>query len=427
MAFAQGTSESVLIGLESSYNTLPGSVTAEKIPVTNPSIQPGRNKFTAQALTGVPEPRPVVFGKVGDDGDLGIECNPASLCTGLRGLYTAPVVGGTAALYNLQYVFGAQSYHFIEERHSDITQFVLYNGVLFHGANFQFGAEGLMESRFRVMASGKQTYSGSTAVNSTITDRTGYDPFSYLLCRIKQGGNVIGYSQSVELNVDRKPGNAVAQDQSTYRAAVFTEIPEVSGKMTALFQDAVLANIAMSGTETSLEIWVPTLGNGYAILCEMPTVRFRPPQKRTQGTGIVQIELEFDVYGKAGTSKIAGKTWGQYLAVAGFPALNTLTLVISPDGGGNQTFTMTASENTPDAVVTKINATATGFLASVDRASGDTGGVLRLQSTTTGSASSVRVQSSSTAAVSLGFDTNVTHTGYDGKSMLWTIFSPLNT
>jgi hypothetical protein len=425
MPNAQGTGASVVLGFESTFNVLPGTPPGEKVPVVNPSLNPSRNTFRSNSLTGVPEPRPVVFGKVGDDGDLGIECNPASFSTANKGLFGTPRVGGVT-LFNLEYTFGAQPSMYLEERHTDVNQYFLHNGLLLGGTQWTFGAEGLMEARYRVMASGKVAINGSSQISGAVTDRTGYDPFSYLLCRIKQGGSVIGYSQAVEVNIDRKLGSAIAQDQATYRAAIFSEIPELTGKMTALFQDAVLANLSLSGAETSLEIWCPGL-TGYAILCELPTIKFRPYKKNINGTGLVTLDLEFDGYGKAGVSQVAGRTWGGYLSASAFPALNTLTLVLLIDGGGNQTITFTASENTLDLVVTKINATLTGALASADRAAGDVGGVLRIQSSTKGTGSSVRVQSASTAAVLLGLDTNVTHTGLDGKSIVTTVFSSLNS
>jgi uncharacterized protein YjdB len=138
----------------------------------------------------------------------------------------------------------------------------------------------------------------------------------------------------------------------------------------------------------------------------------------------VQQKLEFDAFGKVGASLSAGRAYSSYWTDATLPALNTLTLVVSPNGGANQTFTFTSSDTTMDAVAARINATATGMTASVDRQAGDTGGVLRIESNNKGANASIQVQSASTADTVLAIDNNL-HSGYDGKSIVATVFSPL--
>ncbi|HEX8851278.1 MAG TPA: phage tail tube protein [Gemmatimonadaceae bacterium] len=420
--YGQGTSESLTLGFENGFKTMPNApVTGDKVPVTSPNIRPERNKFTSNALTGSHEPRPIVFGKVGVSGSFGLECNPASLMPVCKGLFGGVRSSGVSGVFAVEYYLSTMLPMFIQQSHADINQYLLWNGIYLGSTTWQFGSEGLMECTVNVMGA-KQSVFSATQIGGTVTDRTGYEPFSYLLVRIKQGGTVIGYSQAVELTIDRKLGKAMAQDQTNEVAVVFSEVAEIMGKMTALFQDATLLNLALSGAETSLEIWLPSI-NGFGLLVELPTIKFRPPAVVTNGTGLVTQELEFDVYGKAGVSLHPGRVRSNYIS-GSTTALDTLTLVIAVDGGADQTVTF-ANPADVNAVVTQINAQTTGLTASLDRAATDTtAGVIRIESDTKGTTSSVVVKAASTADVILGFD-NAVHSGLDGKSILVTILTPV--
>jgi len=420
---AQGTSESLTLGFENGFKTMPNSpVPGDKVPVTNPNIRPERNKFTSNALTGSPEPRPVIFGKIGVSGSFGLECNPASLMPVCKGLFGGTRTSGVAGVYAIEYYLSTMLPMFVQQNHTDINQFLLWNGIFLGSTTWTFGSEGLMEATVNVMGA-KETVFSANQVDGTITDRTGYEPFSYLAVVVKKAGTILGYSQSVEITIDRKLGKAMAQDQTNEVALVYSEVAEISGKMTALFPDATFLNLALAGSETSLEIFLPSV-NGYGMFVELPTVKFRPPAVVTNGTGVVTQELEFDAYGKSGVSKLPGRVRSSYFTTATLPTLDTLTLVIAVDGGADQTVTFAAPADLA-AVVTQINAGTTGLTASLDKNNDDTtGGVIRIESDTKGTGSSILVKSASTADVLLGID-NATHSGLDGKSILVTLLTPL--
>ena len=423
MANAQGTNESLIIGNETSFKVMPGSPTGDKLPVINPSFRPTRNKFKPASLTGSAEPRGIALGKIGVDWQFGLDANPASLQSVLNNILPSRRQYGLGPLYVNDFCLGALVSKFAQQSLADITKHFLANGLYFGSISMSIGAEGNMEAQVAGKAAKMPAAVGASVVTGTVTDRTGYDPFSYLLVRVKSGGTTLAYSQQVDLSIDRKLGQSVAQDQTNEQAIIFSEIADVTGSMLALVPDSVLFDAALVGADTSLEIWVPGL-TGYAVLFELATIKFDPAEIQTNGTGMVQQRLGFEAQGKTGQSKYPGRNWSNYLTVAAFPALNTLTLVIAADGGGDQTITFTASETTPDLAVTKINTTLTGALASVDRQAGDTGGVIRIESLTKGTTSSINVKAASTADALLGFDNNV-HAGKDGVSVLATVFSPL--
>ena len=421
MAYAQGTSESLFLGKEDSFKTMPATVNGDKIPVISPNIRPNRNKFQSQALTGVRQPRPVKFGKVGASGSFSLECNPGSLILPLEmAMGTVELFGG-ATVKTRRYSLGALVPWWIQQSHTDVGKHFLWNGIYGGGFTFNFGAEGIMEAEFPVMGA-RQSIFNSSQINGTILDRTGYDPFDYLLIRVKRGGVTLAVSQSVTLRLDNRLGQAVAQDETNEQAVIFTEIPEVTGSGTFLFQDTTELDLALTGTETDLEIMVPDASGAY-VLCYVPSLRFGPAAPPTNGTGLVTVQLDFDAYARGAASAHAARLRSKYFSSAAVAGLSGQTLVISVDGAADQTVTFAAGDDTLTEVVAAINTQTTGLVASVERRAGDTGGVILLQSDTKGTTSSLEIDAASTAT-GLEFQTTAV-SGLTNQSLVVELVTPI--
>jgi hypothetical protein len=408
MPHAQGMSESLYIGFESSFKTLPGSVTADKVPVISPNIRPSRNKFTSQALTGSPEPRNTVFGKIGVEGDIRAECSPTSLYPWLKGLYGTPTTGGTSDLYHHRFNLGTMLSMFFESRHADLTKYFVHKGIYIGSGAFQFPTEGIMEATFGFMGATSAVSSGSSIINSTITDRTTLKPLSYLYGRLKRDGSTVAYVKLLTVDVNRRLGKDTAIDETNEIAVIFSEVAEVTGRITALFTEPNLYDDSLLGTELSLEIWVP-YGSGQGFMLYLPVVILDPFSRVTNGTGLVTLEGGF-------TAQTTGSTKAKVFSkfFSNETGLDTLTLVISVDGGGDQTVTFAATDNAPEEVVTVINDGTTGCTASVLRQNGETGAVVVIESDTAGTGT-IQVKSASTADTTLGFD-NAVHSGLSNVS-----------
>lgn len=393
-----------------------------------PAFNPDRPTFTPTSLTGRREPRPTRTGKLMVPGSYNLECNPASMVPSCKAFFGGEdIIGGLAVaspVYPHRFHMAALASWFAEERFSGITQFLLAKG-LYHGSTtWKFAEQGFMEATFN-HRSGEIGMSGATSVTGTIIDTTGYDPFDYILMVVKMNGSVIAYGQNEELTFDNKLVEALAQDSTRFLAAVGTEIPVFSGKGTFLFQDAALFNLAIASAEVSFEWWIPH-ERGYGLLVEAPLIRLKPGAVAPQGTGFVLENISFDGYGRAGTG-LPARVWSGYWKTSTLPSMTGLTLIVNADGLGDETVTF-ASPTTLDAIVTAYNAAATHSVMSVDADPEDHtatgGGVLRIQSKTNGTTSTLVVNASSTADAVLGFS-NTAQAGLDGVSLVATVLSPL--
>jgi hypothetical protein len=412
MPFAQGMRQAIFLLPESAFKTLAGTVTADKVPVINPSFRPIRNQFQSNALTGSPEPRAVILGKVGVEWDAGIECNPSSLDPWLTKLCGTRVSGGSADLFHRRYNLGDMSSFAVEDSHADLVKFLGYRGLYVGSGSFQFATEGAMEAQVSGLGAKALASVGATVINSTITDRTTLAPFSYLYGRVKKNGATIGYVKTATLDINRNLGRDMAMDETNELAVIFSEIASVGGRITALFSSVELYDEALGDSAVSLEFWIPYgLGQGFLVI--LPSVVLQPFAVQTNGTGLCTLEGSYTAQG-IGTT--AGRVWSKYFTSE---ALNGLTLRVKVDGAAAQVVTFAPSDDTPEEAAAAVNAQTTGCTASVLRMVGETGGVLSIASDLAGSGGSIEIEAASTAEVLLGID-NAVHTGLTNVSMeLW--------
>lgn len=406
MAFAQGMFEALYGGFETSFKTLPGTPTADKEPVINPAFRPAVNMFQSEALTGSAEPRPVILGKVGVDLSFELEASKESLTMPLKGLFGAPTSAGTTGYYDHYYVLGTQPSMFFEQRHTDISQNLLWKGCYIGEGQFNFESEGLCRVTFSGMGATQTNEGSSTVITGTITDKTGQDPLNYMDGAIKENDVTLGYVQSVNFRINRRLDKRNHIDATNEVGVIFSQVAEVTGTVKASFQDKALLDKALASTETSMECTIYSLGHGLRVL--FPTVKFKPTSPITNGTGLADIDFEFTAYARGTASDIAGEVCSKYFTTL---ALSGLTLIIATDGAADQTVTFAAADDTPTEAAAAINTQTTLCTASVEN------GRVVIRSDTKGTTSSVKIQVASTADITMGYD-NVVHNGYGAKSVL---------
>jgi hypothetical protein len=417
VAPAQTAFETLLLGFETTPGSFPSPRDAVLLPATG-AFNPARNQFQSKAPTGRRQPRPSQYGKIGIEGSYHLECSKESVTSPFKALLSAPRSSGTTGFYSHQFGFGSILSTFIEQRHSDIGAgggYFTINGGYHSHATLNFTAEGLMEADFNVMGIKNSPGLTTEQVTGTVVDKTGEDPFSYLLTRVTIGGVVKGYVESVALNINNNMTRSNAMDQTAYSHAVFADVPTVDGSIVAEFEEKDLFLLADAATETSLEIFLPC-GSGHGHYVELPTFKLRPGWPQAQG-GVVRSTFQFDGYGKVGASDVAGVVRSMYFTSL---SLNGLTLLISPDAGGDQTVTFGASDDTPDEAAAAINTQTTLMTATVDRQAGEIGGVVILKTDKKGSTGSIKIQAASTADTVMGFD-NAVHSGLDGQAVVLTV------
>jgi len=330
----------------------------------------------------------------------------------LGGVVTA---NGAGTVVAREYYPAALPSLFIESSHSDISQHVLNNGCYAGAGAFNFEREGAIAP---VRLSGmftEQAIAGSSGVTGTITNRTARQVLSQTLIRIAVGGTTIAYGKAETLNINRGISEDFEQDETNKISGVFQGALTIDGTCTVNFKDTEHYDRSVLRDLVRFDIWIPD-GSGYGVWVELPNTLFSPVGPDLSGN-VATLSGPFAC--QDGT--IPARCWSDFFTT---PAdLDTLTLLIDVDSGGDQTITFAASDNTPALVVTKINATLTGATAKVIRQAGETGGTVYIEHDTPG-AGTLQINATSTADTVLGFD-NVSHAGQAAVGVYMTCLTDL--
>lgn len=400
MTNANGFNERVLVGLETSFKTPPGTPAGYKLPVSNPSFKPTVQRFTSEALTGSAQPRKPVDGKVSVQGSFDLECNTGSLGPVLSGLMGSEAVQGTGSYRDHVIYLGTPQSWYAEQQFGDINQFLVTKGNRFDKGDFTFDPEGLMKATISMRGALTAILGSAFTGSGHITDKTVDPPLSYLFSAIKYGGSAVTDLQEVKLSIDRQAEDVKCIDGTNELADIITKIAMVKGSIKALFQDASLINDALSSTETSLDFYVPSSVLGYGLWVTLPTLLLMPTGPTTNGPGgLVTQEFTYDAYGATANSHTKAFSASKAFTTVTVTSSSTDALTISIDGASDIPVTLTAGTRTPAQIATDINSAITTEGTAFVR-----NGRVWVESATGGSTSSVEFKTvTHDGAANLGF------------------------
>lgn len=423
MATAQGFSESVILGPETTFKNPPGTPVGVKLPVSNPKFSPNVNRFNSDAIVGTAEPRPLVDGKVGVDVSLDLECNRQSLGYPLKGLFAAPVNQGTTGQYDHIYTLatGAKPSFYIEQQFSDISQFLVYEGIRIGKGSFTFDSEGLMKATFTGMGAVTSAPVGSAYTASVnTTDVTGEDPLRYMSGTVSVNGTAVGYIKKLTVDVDTQLEKVMTIDGTNQLSDIIAKVGKVTGTISTLFQDVVMYNYALNSTNTAVSINVPSTTSGHGLKVFLSSVKLKPTGPVSAGSGgLVTADYTYEGQGQSPSGDTGAFAYTKAFSTVTVVAADTLVWKI--DGGADLTTSLTSGVGRTIAQIsTDINATV-GFSAAATCVI-ENGRLLitSKQVTLTGSASSVKVTNGAgTPCTYLGLVSATTTTGFSGKSVIF--------
>jgi len=187
----------------------------------------------------------------------------------------------------------------IEKQFTDITQYIRYNGCRINSHKATIKAEGPLEGSFNFMGA-KETV--ATLPHDGAPTDFGHSPFDGFEAVINRGGSPLGVATEASFDVTNNlDGSIFVIGGAGERYSIPAGKVKVSGKLTALFEDMVLYNLAVANTETTLQI-VLTKGTGAGtagnekLTYNFDEVVFRPQAPVIAGDKGIMVELEFEAY-----------------------------------------------------------------------------------------------------------------------------------
>lgn len=253
MAQAQGARARVVMDFETTYNTDPVTKAGKILNINKSSLAGKQNLTTPTTITGNRNPVPPQRGFVDVGGDIVVPIDLTGIGYILKALFGAPTTTGSSPDYT--HVFkpsNTQPSLVLSNEFTDIGVYNKYNGCKASKLSFSVGGDGELAATLTVMGA-KETV-GASAYDASATAIPLY-PFSNPQVALKENGTTIAYAKTLDFNQDMGlDGDTYVIGGGGMRGAVNEGIIQITGTLAALFQDNVLLNEAVNGTESSLQI-----------------------------------------------------------------------------------------------------------------------------------------------------------------------------
>jgi len=268
------------------------------LPFLTESFRLSRNFTQSNVIRSSRNPNKPARGNQEVAGDVSTELNPwiGRLFKHLLGSYARAGAGPYTHTFKIGSLpTGLQ----FEKQFTDIAQYIRYNGCKINSHKATIKAEGPLEGSFNIM--GAKETAAVLPHDGAPTD-FGHNPFDGFEAAIKQGGVALGVATEATFDiVNNLDGSIYVIGGAGERHSIPAGKVKVSGKLTALFEDMTLYNLAVGHTETSLQI-ILTKGTGAGtagnekLTYNFDEIVFRPQAPVIAGDKGIMVDLEFEAY-----------------------------------------------------------------------------------------------------------------------------------
>lgn len=190
---------------------------------------------------------------------------------------------------------GTERRSFMALRHfSDIAPadkpYHLFKGVEFNNLSLQVSPDAIVTADFSVVGQGMTTLSNPPA-GSTFAPSTTTTPFDSFTGELKENGNVIAVITEIQLTLENgiEP-RFVVGSKETIRPQIGRS--NLSGQITAYFENSLLLDKFINETESSIEFTlIDAAGNEYAFT--LPRIKYNGGQPDVSGQGAITLSMPF--------------------------------------------------------------------------------------------------------------------------------------
>ncbi len=270
------------------------------VPFLSESMRMSRNFTSSNVIRSSRNPNRPSRGNQEVAGDINVELNPwmGRFFKHALGSYTRAGGGPYTHTFKIGSLpAGLQ----VEKQFTDLPQYIRYNGCKVASHKATIKAEGPLEGSFSLMGA-KEAVANPVQPHDPNPTDFGHNPFDGFEAVINQGGVALGVATEASFEVNNNlDGSIFVIGGAGERYSMPAGIVKVSGKLTALFEDMTLYNLAVGHTETSLQIVLTKgVGDGTAgnekLTYNFDEIVFRPQAPVISGPKGVMVELEFEAY-----------------------------------------------------------------------------------------------------------------------------------
>ena len=285
MSFGTGSRSYLAYLVESVFGTTPATPELFELRTKGNTIGLKKETLESEEIRSDRQITDVRHGNNMVDGDINVELSDLEFEEFLEA-----VLGGTWATDVLK--AGTTFRSFVMERgFTDIDQYLVFNGVVLNTLAVQIASNAIATATFGVL--GKSAAAAASASIDTTPGLTPvgtsppYDSFSG---SINEGGSAIAIVTALEFNLNNGAeqafviGSAEAPQTTLGRS-------NITGQITAYFEDAALFNKFVNETGSSLDVTLG--GSGAGLTFDFPSIKYMGADIPVDGEGPRLITMPF--------------------------------------------------------------------------------------------------------------------------------------
>jgi hypothetical protein len=301
MAQQRGSNVKIIYDTETVFRTTPGAPASMVLPFVRESLRMSRNLVSSNTIRSSRNPQQPVRGNVDVAGSIDIELAPQY---GLlfKHIFGTVATTGSGPYTHTHKIGDLPAGMTIEKQFLDLSpiQYFKYNGCKVNNFKCTIKPEGLITASVDIIGA-TETVSSGGSFHASPTDR-GITPFDGFGCTIKQGGSTLAIGTEVSFTIaNGLDASMYVIDGTGYRYSLPEGLARVTGNLKCIFDAITMYNLAVAGTESSLEVTLTkgtgagTAGNEKMVFL-FDELIFKPAAPVVEGPTGLLVDLDFEAY-----------------------------------------------------------------------------------------------------------------------------------
>ncbi len=285
MAFASGSQHGLRYISEQDWGTTPSSPTLISLRHTSCSLVLSKDGFQSNELRSDRQISDFRHGVKRVQGDIGIELSYGEYDTLLEAALFGTWGGGGD---NVLKAGTTAKFMTLERAFSDITQFGVFTGCMINSFSLSIPANNIVTGSFGIV--GKDgSYSG-TALDAAPTVSQTEEPYDTFTGVIQEGGSPIAIVTSLDINLENglDTNFVIGSDAA---ASITDGRSNVTGTVSAYFENLTMLNKFIDETESSIEVTLGGTSKKYDIL--IPRIKYTGGDNPVTGEGPIMLNMPF--------------------------------------------------------------------------------------------------------------------------------------
>lgn len=285
MAFGTGARAYLAYIAETAFGTTPATPELLELRTKGHSINLKKETLESEEIRSDRQITDMRHGNNSVEGDINVELSDLEFETFLEA-----VLGGTWSTDTLKAGTTFRSFT-MERGFTDISQYLVYKGVVLNTLAIQIAANAITTATFGVL--GK---SASAAASSSIDNAGGIvsvgtqPPYDSFTGAIKEGGSSIATVTALELALNNSAEQAFVIGAAEAPQTVLGR-SNITGQITAYFEDASLLNKFVDEQNSSVEVTLG--GGGFGLTISLPSIKYMGADIPVDGEGPRLVTLPF--------------------------------------------------------------------------------------------------------------------------------------